>query len=216
MGEKLLPDAAVEATYARIAKHHDAWASRAEGRAKARALELAEIRPGERVLEVGVGTGLLFVEAVKALGGQGFALGVDRTEEMLARARARLGGESGPSFRLERGDARALAVADKSFDVAFSCYLLDLLDPEGIRAVLREIRRALKPGGRAALASMTHAESFWHASYGALSRIDPRLFGGCRPISLPPYVEEAGLRIVTREYVSEMLFPSEVVLAIAP
>lgn len=213
MAEKLLADHLVEKAYTKLAPHHDGFAKRGESRAKERVLELAALTPSSRVLEVGVGTGLLFVEVVKALGPEGFALGVDRTEAMLNEAKKKLGGAKGPNFSLELGDARRLTVPDQSFDVACSCYLLDLLSPEDIQKVINEMARAIKPGGKILLANMAKAQRAWHGFYGMLAKIDPRLFGGCRPIETAPFLEAAGLKLTHQEYLVQSLFPSEVTVA---
>jgi ubiquinone/menaquinone biosynthesis C-methylase UbiE len=215
MAEKLLADHLVEGVYTKLAPHHDNFAKRGESRAKERALALAELSPSSRLIEVGVGTGLLFVEAVKKLGPSGFALGVDRTDAMLQQAIQKLGGNAkGQNYSLELGDARRLTVPDQSFDVACSCYMLDLLSPEDIQQVVNEMARVVKPGGKIVLANMAKAEKVWHGFFGFLAKIDPRLFGGCRPIESEPFLQKAGLKMVHKEYIAQSLFPSEVTVAV--
>ena len=214
MAEKLLADHLVEGMYTKLAPHHDNFAKRGESRAKERALELAELRPDSRMIEVGVGTGLLFVEAVKKLGPSGFALGIDRTDAMLQQAIQKLGGAKGSNYSLELGDARQLTAPDQSFDVACSCYMLDLLSPEDIQRVVNEMARVVKPGGKVVLANMAKPEKAWHGFYGFLAKVDPRLFGGCRPIESEPFLQKAGLTLVHKEYIVQSLFPSEVTVAV--
>jgi ubiquinone/menaquinone biosynthesis C-methylase UbiE len=199
--------------YTKLAPRHDMFAERAESKAKERALQLAALSGREKALEVGVGTGLLFVNLVKALP-QGHALGVDRTEAMLAQARARMGAGEGANFRLVQGDARSLPVESASVDVSFCCYLLDLLSEEDIVAVLREMKRVTKAGGKIILANMTHAKNPLHSGYSLLGRISPKLFGGCRPINTTPFLERAGLKLQHQEYLTQSGFPSEVTVAV--
>jgi ubiquinone/menaquinone biosynthesis C-methylase UbiE len=214
MAEKILADHLVEGIYTKLAPHHDNFAKRGESRAKERVLELAALKPFSKMLEVGVGTGLLFVEAVKQLGQDGFALGVDRTQAMLDQAIQKMGGHAkGQRYALEIGDARALNPPNASFDVVCSCYMLDLLSPEDIQKVVNEMARVLKPGGKIVLANMAKAEKTWHGFYGMLAKIDPRLFGGCRPIESEPFLQKAGLQVTHKEYIVQSLFPSEVTVA---
>lgn len=111
---------------------------------RARAMALAALTPGERVLLPGVGTGAdlpLLPEGVRVVG-------VDLSEAMLARARARLP-LRGREIILEQGDAQALAVEEASFDVAILNLVLSVV-PDG-RRCMGEALRALRPGGRIAV-----------------------------------------------------------------
>jgi phosphatidylethanolamine/phosphatidyl-N-methylethanolamine N-methyltransferase len=112
----------------------------APGRAAAaRALEL---RPGERVLLVGVGTG----EDLPLLPAGVTAIGIDLSEPMLQRARRRLP-ETAASVALRQGDAAALDLPTASFDAVILNLVLSVVpDPT---TVLGEAMRVLRPGGRA-------------------------------------------------------------------
>jgi len=107
-----------------------------------RAMALAGLRPGERVLLVGVGTGadLLLMPAGVS------AVCVDLSPEMLAQAQKKLSASSSKVI-LMQGDAQKLLVEPDSFDVAIFNLILSVI-PDGA-ACLRENFRALKPGGRA-------------------------------------------------------------------
>ena len=108
------------------------------------ALRLLDLKPGERVLLVGVGTGAdlpLLPEGVEAVG-------LDLSPEMLARARSRLPLPGRP-VALIRGDAQAPLVESGSFDAVILNLILSVI-PDG-RAGLHSALRALKPGGRAVI-----------------------------------------------------------------
>lgn len=108
-------------------------------------LDAAQVVPGERVLDVACGTGNA---ALAAVGRGARASGVDEAEGLveLARERAR---EAGAEVELLVGDAGALPVDDGAFDVAVSVFgVIFASEPE--RAAT-ELRRAVRPGGRAAL-----------------------------------------------------------------
>ena len=113
-----------------------------------RAALLAAIRPqpGERILDVATGTGLVAFALARA--GAGEVVGVDQSEEMLAAARARLAAEPtlSPRLRFERAEAERLPFADGEFDALTFTYLLRYVDDR--LATMRELARVLRPGGR--------------------------------------------------------------------
>jgi SAM-dependent methyltransferase len=108
----------------------------------------AELRPGERVLDVGCGGGLDALVAAMAVGPRGEAVGVDMTPEMVERARE-AASASGLRVRFLQAEAEALPLAGASFDAVLSngCLNLSPRKPQ----VLAEAFRVLRPGGRLAL-----------------------------------------------------------------
>jgi demethylmenaquinone methyltransferase/2-methoxy-6-polyprenyl-1,4-benzoquinol methylase len=102
--------------------------------------------PGERILDVATGTGLVAFALARA--GAAQVVGIDQSEEMLARARARLVAEPELAGRLhfERGEAERLPFADGEFDALTFTYLLRYVDDR--LATMRELVRVLRPGGR--------------------------------------------------------------------
>ena len=109
-----------------------------------RAMEYLGLKPGERVLLVGVGTGAdleLLPEGVKAVG-------IDLSPEMLMRSRARLP-LPGRDVTLIKGDAQQLLTEETAFDAVIFNLILSVI-PDAV-ACLRENLRALKPDGRAVI-----------------------------------------------------------------
>jgi SAM-dependent methyltransferase len=102
-------------------------------------LEFAGIRPRDRVLDVGCGTGVL-TAALAEVGAE--AVGIDASEPYLDGARRF---RSHPNITYELGDARRMRFADASFDHAVSTLVLDVL-PE-VDQVVGEMRRVTRPGG---------------------------------------------------------------------
>jgi trans-aconitate methyltransferase len=100
-------------------------------------VELLAPRPGERVLDLGCGTGHLTAAIVQA---GTVAVGLDHSAEMLGQARAAY-----PHIEFVQGDAREFAFAEP-FDAVFSNATLHWVRPP--EAVARRVRDALKPGGR--------------------------------------------------------------------
>jgi SAM-dependent methyltransferase len=106
------------------------------------ALEAAGAQSGERVLDVGCGTGGTTAALAKAVGTGGRVLGVDISETLVAAARAQKLGNA----TFEVGDAATYAFAAGSFDLVFSRFgVMFFADPV---AAFRNIRRAMKPAGR--------------------------------------------------------------------
>lgn len=113
-------------------------------------LERARLVPGERVLDVACGTGLVALPAALAVGRQGRVLGVDISGRMVEAASHRARALQAANASFARMDAEALDLPDACFDVAL-CALGLMYLPHPERA-LAEMRRVLRPGGRVALA----------------------------------------------------------------
>jgi ubiquinone/menaquinone biosynthesis C-methylase UbiE len=201
----------VPKVYARVAAVYDLWAAATESRARRRTIELAAIRDGERVLEVAVGTGAAFVEVLRR-NPHGENVGVDVTPEMLARARDKAA-KSGVPHTLTVGDAYVLDFPDAHFDLVLNAYMFDLLPEESFAGVLREMRRVLRPDGRLVLTNMARGRKLRHRLYESIYRLRPSLMDGCRGVTLRPHLEAAGFRVIREDYVSQLGFPSEIVVA---
>jgi ubiquinone/menaquinone biosynthesis C-methylase UbiE len=202
-----LSKADVRRIYARLAPIYDFWGFLTESKAAGTALRLADIRDGEAVLEVAVGTGRVF-ERIVSLNKSGRNEGVDLSPEMLARARKRLKDKAG--YSLTTGDAYELPFEDESFDLVVNSYMFDLLPEEDFGRVLAEFKRVLKPGGRTVITSMARGRSCSSRLTERLLRTAPKLLAGCRPISLETDMERAGFTGVRTEHVSQLAFLSSV------
>ena len=201
----------VVATYSSLAFIYDAWTWMTERKSLRIALSHAAIRDGEAVLEVAVGTGLVF-RAVLLQNPSGKNVGIDLTEAMLRRAR-RKAERTGVPFTLEIGDARTLTFDDGTFDLVLSNNMFGLLPRKDVGPVLREMLRVLRPGGRIVLVTMTcpeHRLSSWIYEVGA-----KRLGGWC-DVQLEPFVRATGFQNVQREVVKQLGVPSEILIAQAP
>lgn len=115
-----------------------------------RLLAIAGLQSGERVLDIACGTGLVTFPAASAVAPAGAVVGTDLSEEMVNAARREAVGRDWSHVTFQHMDAEALALPDVSFDAAL-CSLGLMYFPDPPRA-LTEMRRVLKPSGRAVAA----------------------------------------------------------------
>jgi len=129
-----------------------------------------DAHPGERVLDVATGTGMVARDLVRRYGVE--VVGLDQSPQMLAAAQARLARspELAAHVTLLEGEAERLPFADGEFDHLTFTYLLRYVDDPA--ATLRELARVVKPGGRIATLEFGEpAHEPWHALWSAYTRI---------------------------------------------
>ena len=201
----------VRQTYARLAPTYDFWGFITESKAVKRALKMAQIRNGESILEVAVGTGNVFKQIV-SINENGRNEGIDLSPEMLARAERRLKKHSS-NYSLKVADAYSLPYPNDSFDLIINNYMFDLLPEGDFSQVLMEFKRVLKPGGRLVITSMTPGRRWYNRTWDWLIYKAPNILEGCRPISLKDDLIQTGFRNIREEYISQFSFPSLILYA---
>jgi demethylmenaquinone methyltransferase/2-methoxy-6-polyprenyl-1,4-benzoquinol methylase/phosphoethanolamine N-methyltransferase len=166
------------------------------GRAKAiRTLtaDLAAIRPGEAVLDVGCGTGDLTLEAKARAGASGTVCALDAAPEMIAVARRKAARRRADvDFRV--GLIEANGFPAQSFDVVLSSLMMHHLPDELKLSGLKECRRVLKPGGRLVIVDFMRSSSTGHGETGERF-IHPIPHTGAR--DLAALLAEAGFSDIT-------------------
>lgn len=201
--------------YDRLSRIYDLLSSGGEWSCVRAAVERhLQPRRGERILEVGFGTGRALAAISEMVGEEGVVYGIDLSGGMVEAARKRLRRE-GLNGRTEliRGDAAAMPFGSACFDAVFMSFTLELFDPPEIPQVLAECLRVLMPGGRLCVACMSTQgrQGMMARLYLRAHRRFPRLVD-CRPVFARRLVEEAGFRIEEHETVSMWRLPVEIVL----
>ena len=144
-------------------------------------LAVADLREGERVLDLGSGGGIDVLLSARRVGPSGFAYGVDMTDEMLTLARANAARAGAANVEFRKGEIEALPLPGASVDVVISNCVINLSTDKP--AVLAEMFRVLVPGGRIGITDvvaedhLTAADRVAAGSYagciaGALSRTE--------------------------------------------
>ena len=132
----------VEGVYDKLAKVYDLIFGPTLHPGRLQAIERMNIQPDERVLEVGVGTGInlsLYPAEAKITG-------IDYTASMLEKARERVTKKEMRNVRLLQMDAADLKFPDDAFDIVYAPYLISVV-PDPVK-VAQEMRRVCRPGGR--------------------------------------------------------------------
>jgi demethylmenaquinone methyltransferase/2-methoxy-6-polyprenyl-1,4-benzoquinol methylase len=206
---------AARASYNRLSRWYDVIAGSTEKKYRDWGLEKLAAQPGERILEIGFGTGHCLVALAKAVGPAGRVVGVDISDGMLAIARERLQAE-GLSERvdLHLGDAASLDFIEAgSLDGVFMSFTLELFDNPEIPRVLQECHRILKYGGRLAIVSMTKTNPPGMAvrMYEWFHEKMPN-YADCRPIFARQSIEQSRFAIQGVSLSSMWGLPVEIVL----
>jgi len=208
--------------YTRVARHYDlqhALVTAGSDQRGRRMLVERAVKPGDRVLDCGAGTGTTGILAAVRAGPAGRVTLFDLSEPMLDVARTKAA-RAGVAERMDfhTGDMLTLPFASGSFDVVLSTYSLCPVD-DPPRAALEQYR-VVTPGGRLGLAHSTEPEIRWVRWLA--ERVErgvwllPALSLGCRPVSAIPALVRAGGRITFQRRIGVPLWPFLVAIVDKP
>lgn len=171
--------------------------------------------PGERILEIGFGTGRALVRLARAVGMTGRVYGIDISRGMRAVAenRVRRAGLSS-CIQLTTGDASMLPFRSASLDAIFMSFTLELFDTPEIPVVLKECGRVMVPEGRICVISIAAGEHPGLALrlYERMHEHFPKAID-CRPIMVSQSLEAAGFRILLADRRQIWGLPIEICVA---
>ena len=200
----------VAAKYNILCHIYDIFGLIMESKARQRAIEIANIRNGENVLEVAVGTGLNFVEILKR-NPHGWNEGLDISPKMVKKAKKRAEKTGLTNYNIKVGDSRNLPYANDVFDLIINQYMFDIFPVSEYDYVLKEFRRILKPSGRLVLVNTTRGEKLRDCLFNYLFHIYPTQFSRCRGVIMNSHLERFHFQDIKREYIVNYAFPSEIV-----
>ena len=192
----VVENASVERAYKKLADVYDLVFGRTLHPGRLVALERMAIKPGTRVLEVGVGTGInasLYPRTCHVTG-------IDLSDSMLEKARERVARERLTNVRLLEMDAANMKFADESFDIVYAPYLISVV-PDPVK-VAQEMRRVCRKGGRIII--LNHFRSPNPILSRAERAISPLTVhvGFKSDLDLPAFLAQAGLQPISIEKVN--------------
>src|SRR5213592_1377210 len=186
----------VARVYEKLAPVHDLVFGPALHPGRVDAIRRMGIKPGERVLEVGVGTGIN-----APLYPSGCAVtGIDLSSSMLEKARDRVFRKGVRNVRLLQMDAASLKFADDTFDIVYAPYVISVV-PDPV-AVAREMWRVCRPGGRIVILNHFRSKSRVGARLERMIAPFTLYLGFKSDLDLPAFLVEADLKPVSIEKVN--------------
>lgn len=202
----------------RISHAYDSIADSNEHAARELGERLLQVTSGQKVLELGFGTGNSIMHLAEQVGNNGHVSGLDVSDGMRRVAQKKVD-STGFSHRVELrvGDAVAVPWDNESFDAVFCSFTLELFSDEDIRKVLKEVCRVLKSDGRFCVVGMasvrpTENESFLERTYQWMHRHFPHIVD-CRPIDSVSLLKANSFQIQDEDRSSIWGMPVAAVLA---
>ena len=196
-------------SYQKVVWFYNFWSWLTESKAAKEVLRLANIKDGQKILEVACGTGVVFEQIVNK-NPNGINTGMDLSPAMLEKARKRLQNVKG-NFELKEGDVLNLQIENNTYDILINNFMVDLMPEETFDKIAEEFYRVLKPNGIVVMSTFSFGKKRINRFWLWVAKHFPGVLTGCRPVSYKEYLIKAGFTIEEDLEVSQNTFPSEVI-----
>jgi ubiquinone/menaquinone biosynthesis C-methylase UbiE len=199
--------------YDKLSKWYDLIAGSSEKKFADIGLQKLDAKAGEKILEIGFGTGSSLVSLAQCVGTTGKVYGVELSTGMFRIAQNKLKkNEISNRVELQCADAMHLPYPDQFFDAVFMSFVLELFDTPELPLVLQECKRTLRSDGRIDVVVLSKQDrlsvrlyEWFHVRFPA--------YVDCRPIFVSKTIEQAGFQIMDKTEMSMWGLPVEIVIA---
>jgi len=195
--------------YKNVAWFYNIWSQLTESRAAEKVIELAEIKDGERIIEIACGTGLVLKEILRR-NPNGENLGIDLSNEMLSKAKNLLKKEASENYELRQEDLFNMQIPKESYDKLINNFMIDLMPEEKFDDILHTFYSILKPNGVAVISIFSHGEYKVNKFWVWIAKYFPKLLTDCRPVEIKSNLKKIGFEIEEEIEISQNTFPSKV------
>jgi ubiquinone/menaquinone biosynthesis C-methylase UbiE len=205
-------------TYNRYSYLYDFIGGQFERKYTKTGLTMLTVQPGEKVLEVGFGTGHAIVTLAHSVGTKGRVTGIDISEKMCAITRRRVY-RAGLSDRvvIHCDDAIKMPFRSEQFDAIFMSFTLELFDTPDIPRLLIESKRVLKANGRIGVVTLSKSKSGTRIErlYEWIHRLFPQ-WVDCRPIYGNQILSKLGFEVLEEKVQPLFGLSVSMIIAIKP
>jgi len=198
-GVSVLDSDKIQKVYDNYAVFYDAIFGKMSNLGRSAALDSLSLKPGDRVLEVGVGTGL----SLPRFPSYCRVHGIDMSEEMIRRAYKRIDKHGLSNVVIERMDACKMDFSDDSFDAVFAAFLISVVPDPG--RLLSEIKRVCKKGGLITMVNHFKSNNKVISSIEkAISPFCSKHLGFRTDLPLSSLLNDSDLKLVARKRTSSV------------
>lgn len=211
-------------THAQAKKYYD-WFGRKqdsqgfyEDRALDELIAHGDFARAQRVFELGCGTGRFAQRLLREyLPDKAEYIGLDISDTMVSLAQQRLAPYALRTQVIKSDGGMQFPLAEQSVDRMIATYVFDLLSEADIKLALQEAQRILRPGGKLCLISLSRGVNFSSRLvcrlWSGLFRLHAPLVGGCRPLELLPFLDQARWLVEYHHVLTQFGVPSEILIA---
>ncbi len=212
MLERQISEDKTKKEFKQVIWFYDFWGRLTESKAANVVLKLANIKNGNKVLDVACGTGEMLKKIIKQ-NPDGKNVGIDLSPDMLKKAAKKLEKYGNKNFELHEGNALHLNFPDNNFDLLINSYMVDLLPVVYFDKIASEFYRVLKNNGNVVISTFSFGTKNIHKFWYWVAKRFPKLLTGCRPVQFKQNLINAGFEIESEFEISQNSFPSQIIKA---